>query len=102
MVCMDSDWKPVLALSGGLAMFVAFLLGIGVLSDPTTAARLGGGAVPDADLSGVRTAAVASIASAGTAVVATFASRMIVPIVVILVVCVPFALMSLYTLGLTF
>lgn len=102
MVSMSRDTKYTLAFWGGLAMFIAFLLGVGVIANPAVAQRLDGTMPPGTDLSGVRTAAVASIVAAGTAVVAVFASRLIIPIMLMLTACVPFAILSLYTLELAF
>lgn len=102
MVFMSRDTKYTMVFWGGLAMFVAFLLGVGVIANPAVAQRLDGTMPPGTDLSGVRTAAVASIVAAGGGVVAVLASRLIIPILLVLAACVPFALMSLFTLELAF
>lgn len=94
MVCMSRDRKYTLVFWGGLAMFVAFLLGVGVIANPAVAQRLYGTMPPGTVLSGVRAAAVASIVAAGSSVAAVFASRLIIPILLVLAACAPLQMSS--------
>ncbi|MGV0626016.1 hypothetical protein [Mycolicibacter minnesotensis] len=100
---MSRGTRYTLAFWGVLAMFAAYLLGFCALANPALAVRLENGALPPgADLSGDRIAAVSSVAAACSAVAAVFASRMILPILLALVACVPFVKMSVFMLLLTF
>ncbi|MFL0275522.1 hypothetical protein [Mycobacterium sp. SMC-19] len=100
---MSRKSNGMLALVGVLAMMVAFPLGMAVLFDHAAAFRLETGSLPPgADLTDSRIAAIASIAAVGTALVATSASRLIIPIMLVLAACAPFTLMSLFTLPLAF
>lgn len=83
----DRDRSAVLSIAAIAAIFVAYLLGLTVLTDTDMASRFENGvAPPGTDLARIRTAALASILAALGSCAAAVASRML----------------SLVTLGLAF
>lgn len=98
---LGSDRNPALSMIGIVAMVVAYMLAFTVLSDTDLASKFENGVTPPGtDVAGLRAAAVGSIVAAAGAWIAVIASRMTVPIVLVLIVSAPFALLSLVTLQL--
>lgn len=99
----EHDRGVMLSVAALAAMFIAYLLTFTVLTDTDMASRFENGvAPPGTDITGLRTAAISSIAAASGAWVAAVASRSAVPVVLILIASVPFAPLALFSLGLAF
>jgi hypothetical protein len=99
----DRDRAVLLSITAIAAMVIAYLLGLTVLGDTDMASKFENGvAPPGTDIGGLRTAAAGSIVAAGCAWTAAITSRRVIPILLVLLISVPFALLSLVTLQLAF
>lgn len=88
---------------GIMAMVIAYLLTFTVLSDTGLASKFENGvAPPGTDVAGLRVTAVASVVAAVSAWATVVAGRAVIPIVLVLLASVPFALLSLIALLLAF
>lgn len=99
----DPSRTAALSLIGIVAMVVAYLLTLSVLSDTDMASKFENGvAPPGTDVMGNRIAAVGGIVAGGCSWVAAIAGRMVLPIVLVFIASAPFALLSLVALQLAF
>lgn len=93
----------LLSITAFAAMIIAYLLGLTVLDDTDMASKFENGVAPaGTDIGGVRTAAAGSVVAALGAWAAAIASRRVIPALLVLLISVPFVLMSLVTLQLAF
>ena len=95
------EHKPGLALLGLGAMFLAYLLGFGVLNHPDMVSKFENGVAPP-EVFHHRFNAVGSVVLGVGGAVSAFASRVTGAIVLVLVAGVPFVLLSLVVLQLAF
>lgn len=99
----DRDRAVLLSVTAFAAMIIAYLLGLTVLGDTDMASKFENGVTPEGtDTGGLRTAAGGSVVAALGAWAAAITSRRVLPILLVLVISVPFALLSLVTLQLAF
>ncbi len=99
----DRGRAVLLSVTAAAAMCIAYLLGFVVLGDSDMASKFENGvAPPGTDIGGIRAAAAGSVVAALGAWVSVIASRRIIPILLMLLTSVPFALLSLVTVQLAF
>lgn len=99
----DRDRAVLLSIAAFAAMIIAYLLGLTVLGDTDMASKFENGVAPaGTDIGGLRIAAAGSVFAALGAWVAAITSRRVIPVLLILLISVPFVLMSLVTLQLAF
>lgn len=99
----NPDAVVLLSVTAFAAMIIAYLLGLAVLGDTDLASKFENGVAPvGTDIGGLRTAAAGSVVAALGAWAAAIASRRVISVLLVLVISVPFVLMSLVTLQLAF
>lgn len=104
---MSQEQNPgaavLLSVTALAAMIIAYLLGLTVLGDTDMASKFENGVAPaGADIGGLRAAAAGSVVAALGAWAAAIISRRVIPVLLVLLISVPFVLMSLVALQLAF
>lgn len=103
---MNQEQDPgpaVLSVTAFAALVIAYLLGLTVLTDTGMASKFENAVAPaGTDISGLRTAAGASIVAVVCAWASAIASRRIIPFLLVLLASVPLVPLSLVTLQLAF
>lgn len=99
----DPGAAVLLSVTAFAALVIAYLLGLTVLTDTDMASKFENGVAPlGTDIAGLRTAAGASIVAAVCAWASAIASRMVIPILLVLLASGPLVLLSVVTLQLAF
>jgi hypothetical protein len=99
----DRDRAVLLSVTAFAAMIIAYLLGFTVLGDTAMASKFENGVAPaGTDIGGLRSAAAGSVVAALGAWAAAITSRRVIAVLLVLLISVPFVLMSLVTLQLAF